>query len=83
MREGGGAGEAGSPPSRDPDAGYPRTLRSWPEPKAGAQPSPPGAPALSLKRCMKASVTLLEQEMGKEENVSASCSRSVWGKSSG
>ena len=32
-----GEGEAGSPLSREPDAGlYSRTLGSWPEPKADA-----------------------------------------------
>jgi len=32
-----GEGEAGLPPSREPDVGLdPRTLRSWPEPKADA-----------------------------------------------
>ena len=38
-QEGGaeGEGEADSPGSREPDAGlHPRTLRSWPEPKADA-----------------------------------------------
>ena len=34
-REAEGEGEAGSPLSREPDRGLqPRTLRSWPEPKA-------------------------------------------------
>jgi len=33
----GGEREAGFPPSREPDAGLdPRTLGSWPEPKADA-----------------------------------------------
>ena len=36
--EGEGQGEAGSPLSREPDAGLnPRTLGSWPEPKANAE----------------------------------------------
>jgi len=42
MSGGGVEGEAGSPPSREPDAGLdPKTPRSWPEPKADAQPTEP------------------------------------------
>ena len=45
-----GEGEAGFPWSREPNAGlYPRTPRSWPEPKADSQLTEhPGAPICSL-----------------------------------
>ena len=43
-------GEAGFPPSKEPDVGLdPRTLGSWPEPKAAAYPTePPRRPWVSF-----------------------------------
>ena len=61
--ERGAEGEADSPLSREPYAGlYPKTLRSWPEMKAGASPTEP-------PRCPMDNISKAEQEWGDSPDV--------------
>ena len=66
-------GEADSPPSREPNVGlHPRTLGSWPEPKAEAYPTePPGRPhPIYLKQQNKIPSSVKSWEMTHNFNIS-------------